>query len=82
MEKKKYSKKDYAKIGIIVAVIVVPLVIAYGAAGYFEEGGIKFWENWNCRQMTEFATSDEFNKISKEQHKLFNLDMEPCIEEP
>ena len=79
---KKYTQKDYLKIGIIVCIIAVPLVIAYGAGGYFEEEGIKFWSDWNCEQMTEFAMTSDFNRISEEQHRLYNLDMAPCIEEP
>jgi hypothetical protein len=79
---KKYTQKDFMKIGIIVAIIAVPLVIAYGAAGYFEENGTKFWSNWDCNQMTEFAMTSDFKKITDEQHKQYNLDMAPCIDEP
>ena len=79
---KKYTQKDYLKIAIIASIIAVPLVIAYGAAGYFEEEGIKFWSDWECEQMTEFAMTPDFNRISEEQHRLYNLDMAPCIEEP
>ena len=79
---KKYTRKDYLKIGIIVSITAVPLVIAYGAAGYFEEEGTKFWSDWECEQMTEFAMTSDFNRISEEQHRLYNLDMAPCIEEP
>jgi hypothetical protein len=82
LEKKKYTRKDYAKIAIIASIIAVPLVIAYGAAGYFEEEGTKFWSEWECEQMTEFAMTSDFNRISEEQHRLYNLDMAPCIEEP
>ena len=82
MEKKKYTRKDYVKIIIIASIIAVPLVIAYGAAGYFEEEGTKFWSDWECEQMTEFAMTSDFNRISEEQHRLYNLDMVPCIEEP
>ena len=82
MEKKKYTRKDYAKITVIAGIIAVPLVIAYSAAGYFEEEGTKFWSEWECEQMTEFAMTSDFNKISEEQHRLYNLDMAPCIEEP
>ena len=60
----------------------MPLVVAYGAAGYFEEEGTKFWSEWDCDQMREFAMTSEFNKISEEQHMQYNLDMAPCIEEP
>jgi hypothetical protein len=79
---KKYTQKDYLKIAVISTIIVVPLVIAYGAAGYFEEDGIEFWSEWECEQMTEFAQTDSFNRISEEQHRLYNIDMAPCIEEP
>jgi len=82
LEKKKFAGKDYAKIGVIIAIISVPLIIAYGAAGYFEKDGIEFWSGWDCEQMTEFAQTDSFNRISEEQHRLYNLDMAPCIEEP
>lgn len=82
MEKRKYTEKDYAKIGVIVAIIGIPLVIAYGAAGYFEEDGIEFWSDWDCNQMIDFAQTSDFSRISDEQHKLYNLDMTPCIEEP
>ena len=78
---KKYTRKEFLKIGIIAVIIVVPLVVAYGAAGYFEENGTKFWSKWECEQMTEFAMTSEFNKISEEQHMQYNLDMAPCIEE-
>ena len=79
---KKYNPKDFAKIAVIVAIIAVPLVIAYGAAGYFEENGTKFWSDWDCNQMTEFAMTSDFKKITDEQHKQYNLDMAPCIDEP
>jgi hypothetical protein len=79
---KKYTQKDYLKIAIIVSIIAIPLVIAYGAAGYFEEEGTKFWSEWECEQMTEFAMTSDFNRISEEQHRLYNIDMAPCIEEP
>jgi len=82
LEKKKFTAKDYAKIGIIVIIVVVPLIIAYGAAGYFVEDGIEFWSGWNCDQMTEFAMTPEFSKISEEQHMKYNIDMAPCIEKP
>ena len=77
----KYTRKDYLKIAIIVSIIAVPLVIAYGAAGYFDEEGTKFWSECQCEQMTEFAMTSDFNRISEEQHRLYNLDMAPCIEE-
>ena len=79
---KKYTQKDFLKIGIIAVIVVIPLVIAYGAGGYFDEDGIEFWSEWDCEQMTEFAMRAEFNKISEQQHKLYNLDMASCIEEP
>ncbi|MDH3611561.1 MAG: hypothetical protein OEM79_07360 [Nitrosopumilus sp.] len=79
---KKYSKKDFFKICVIIAIITVPLLIAYGAAGYFEEDGIEFWSDWDCDQMTTFAMSSEFNKLTDEKHMQYNLDMSPCIEEP
>ena len=79
---KKYTRKEFLKIGIIAVIIVVPLVIAYDVAGYFEENGTKFWTDWDCEQMTEFAMTAEFNKISEQQHMQYNLDMAPCIEEP
>ena len=79
---KKYTTKDYAKIGVISAIIIIPLVIAYGAAGYFEEKGTMFWSDWDCDMMVEFAKTSEFNRISEEQHKQYNLDMAPCIETP
>jgi hypothetical protein len=82
LERKKYSGKDYAKIGIIACIIVVPLVIAYSAAGYFEEDGIIFWSDWDCDKMTGFAQTESFNRISEEQHRLYNIDMASCIEEP
>ena len=82
MEKKEFTRKDYAKIGAISAIIAVPLIIAYGAAGYFEENGTVFWSDWDCDRMVEFAQTTEFNKISEEQHKQYNLDMAHCIEEP
>ncbi len=79
---KKYTQKEYLKIAVILVIIVVPLVVAYGAAGYFDENGTKFWSEWECEQMTEFAMNPEFNKISEAQHMQYNLDMAPCIEEP
>jgi hypothetical protein len=79
---KKYTPKDFAKIAVIVAIIAVPLVIAYGAAGYFDENGTKFWSDWDCNQMTEFAMTSDFKKITDEQHKQYNLDMAHCIDEP
>ena len=79
---KKYTQKEYLKIAVILVIIVVPLVVAYGAAGYFDENGTKFWSEWDCDQMTEFAITPEFNKISEQQHMAYNLDMAPCIEEP
>jgi hypothetical protein len=82
LEKKEYTRKDYAKIGVIAGIIAVPLVIAYGAAGYFDEDGIEFWSDWDCEQMIEFAQTTDFNRISEEQHRLYNIDMAPCIEEP
>lgn len=79
---KKFTSKDYAKIGVISAIIVVPLVIAYGSAGYFEDKGTVFWSDWNCDKMIEFAKTSDFNIISEDQHKQYNLDMAHCIEEP
>ena len=79
---KKYTQKDFLKIAVIASIITVPLVIVYGAAGYFEEEGTKFWSEWECEQMTEFAMTSDFNRISEEQHRLYNLDMAPCIEAP
>jgi len=80
--KKKYTQKDYLKIVVIVVIITVPLVIAYGAAGYFEENGTKFWSEWDCGQMTEFAATPDFKKVTAEQVRLYNLDLAPCIEDP
>ena len=82
LEKKKFTGKDYAKIGTIAGIIGVPLVIAYGAAGYFEENGTVFWSDWDCDRLIEFAQTSDFSRISEEQHKQYNLDMAPCIEEP
>ena len=82
MEKKKYTGKDYLKIAVIGCIIGVPLYIAYSSAGYFEEGGTIFWSEWDCDQMTEFAQTSDFNRISEAQHKQYNIDMAPCIEEP
>ncbi|MDH3618324.1 MAG: hypothetical protein OEM89_06330 [Nitrosopumilus sp.] len=79
---KKYAPKDFVKIAVIVAIIAVSLVIAYGAAGYFDENGTKFWSDWDCNQMTEFAMTSDFKKITDEQHKQYNLDMAHCIDEP
>lgn len=79
---KKYAPKDFVKFAVIVAIIAVPLVIAYGAAGYFDENGTKFWSDWDCNQMTEFAMTSDFKKITDEQHKQYNLDMAHCIDEP
>ena len=79
---KKYTQKDYLKIAVIVVIIAVPLVIAYGAAGYFEENGTTFWSEWDCEMMTEFAATTEFEKITAEQVRLYNLDLGPCMEEP
>ena len=79
---KKYSGKDYVKIGAIAGIILIPLMIAYGAAGYFEEDGIKFWSEWDCEHMTEFAMTSEFSKLTEDQHRLYNLEMATCIEEP
>ena len=79
---KKYTKKDFLKIGIIAIIVAVPLIIAYSAAGYFDEDGMEFWSEWDCNQMTEFAMTSDFNKISERQHMQYNLDMAPCIEEP
>jgi len=78
---KKYTKKEYLKIVIIVAIIVIPLIVAYGAAGYFEENGTKFWSEWNCEQMTEFEKNSEFSKITNEQKLQYNLDLAPCFED-
>lgn len=77
---KKYTRKDYMKIAVIVAIIAVPLIIAYGAAGYFEENGTKFWSGWDCGQMTEFAMTLEFTKITDEQQMQYNMDMTSCFE--
>jgi len=82
LEKKKFTGKDYSKIGAIAAIITVPLVISYGAAGYFDENGTIFWSDWDCEKMVKFAQTSEFNRISEAQHKQYNLDMAPCIEEP
>lgn len=79
---KKYTTKDYAKIGIISVILIVPLVIAYGAAGYFEENGRIFWSDWDCDKMIEFAKTSNFGKISEEQHKQYNLDMAHCLADP
>ena len=79
---KKYTPKDYLKIAVIGCIIGIPLFIAYYTAGYLEEDGIKFWSDWDCDQMTEFAMTEDFNRISEEQHRLYNIDMAPCIEEP
>ena len=79
---KKYTQKEYLKIAVIVAIIVIPLVIAYGAARYFEENGTQFWSEWNCEQMTKFAATPEFKKISGEQIRMYNLDLSTCIEKP
>ena len=79
---KKYTQKDFLKIGIIVVIVTVPLVIAYSAAGYFDEDGIEFWSEWDCDQMTEFTMTSDFNKISEQQHMQYNLDMVLCIEKP
>ncbi len=79
---KKYSQKDFLKIGVIAGIVVIPLVIAYGAGGYFVEDGTEFWSEWDCDQITKFAMSSEFNKISEHQHMQYNLDMSTCIKEP
>ena len=79
---KKYTTKDYAKIGVIGCIIGIPLLIAYYAAGYFEEDGTKFWASWNCDKLIDFAQTSDFNRISEEQHKQYNLEMAPCIEQP
>lgn len=79
---KKYTKKEYLKIAVIVVIIVVPLVVAYGAAGYFDPKNSKFWSNWDCDQMIEFSTTSEFKKITLDQNRLYNLDMSPCFDEP
>jgi len=79
---KKYTQKDYLKIAIIASIIAVPLVVAYGAAGYFDENGVKFWSDWNCDQMIEFATTSDFKKITEAQNRLYVLDMWPCLDEP
>ena len=79
---KKYTRKEFLEIGTIALIIVVPLVVAYGAAGYFEDNGTKFWSEWDCDKMIEFAMTTEFNKISEQQHMQYNLDMAPCIEVP
>jgi hypothetical protein len=78
---KKYTQKEYLKIAVIVVIIVVPLVVAYGAAGYFDPTNSKFWSNWNCDQLIEFSITSEFRKITLEQNRLYNLDMTPCLEE-
>lgn len=80
--RKKYTPKDYAKIGIISGIIIIPLVIAYGSAGYFEENGTIFWSDWDCNKMIDFAKTSDFNRISEEQHKQYNLDMAPCLAGP
>ncbi|MEJ2669851.1 MAG: nitrilase-related carbon-nitrogen hydrolase [Gammaproteobacteria bacterium] len=64
----------------------LPLVVA-NRCGYEEnpldsEDGIEFWSDWDCEQMTEFAQTESFNRISEEQHRLYNIDMAPCIEGP
>jgi thymidylate synthase len=79
---KKYTQKDYLKIAIIASIIAVPLVVAYGAAGYFDENGTKFWSEWDCEQMTKFATTSDFKKITEAQNRLYALDMGPCLDEP
>ena len=63
---KKNTRKDYIKIAVIVGIIAVPLVVVYDTAGYFEENGTKFWSEWDCDKMTEFAMTSEFNKISEQ----------------
>ena len=80
--RKKHTTKDYAKIGIISGIIIIPLVIAYGSAGYFEENGTIFWSDWDCDKMIDFAKTSGFNRISEEQHKQYNLDMAPCLAGP
>jgi len=67
---------------VIIAIIVVPLLIAYGAAGYFDEDGTEFWSEWDCTQLIEFAMTPEFNKLTEEKHMQYNLDMAPCIKDP
>ena len=67
---------------VIGCIIGVPLFIAYFASGYFEEDGIKFWSEWDCVQLTEFAQTSDFKRISEEQHRLYSIDMAPCIDEP
>lgn len=79
---KQYTRKDYMKIVVIVAIITLPLIIAYGAAGYFEENGTKFWFGWDCDQMIDYKNTPDFEKIKGNQLKSYNLDLIPCLEQP
>ena len=79
---KKYTSKDYLKIAIIAGIISGPLIFAYSISDSFEQENEKFWSEWDCDKLVEFAMTPEFNEITDEQHKQYNLDMAPCIEEP
>lgn len=79
---KNYTKKDGLKILIIICIIAIPLVIAYGAAGYFEENGTKFWSDWDCDEMTTFSQSSEFSRITAEQRNQFDETFSLCLDEP
>lgn len=79
---KKYTSKDYLKIVIIAGIISIPLIFAYSITGSFESELEKFWSDWDCDRLVEFATTPEFKKITDEQHMQYNLDIAPCIEEP
>ena len=77
---KKYTRKEYLKIGIIIIIIVVPLVVAYGAAGYFDSGGSNFWSEWDCDQMNEFAKTPEFDLLTDEVKIKYDSDFVLCLD--
>ena len=67
---------------VIICIIAIPLVLAYGAAGYFEDNGTKFWSDWNCDEMTTFSHSSEISRITAEQRTQFEEAFSLCIDEP
>jgi hypothetical protein len=79
---KKYTQKEYLKIAVIIVIIVVPLVVAYGAAGYFDPDGSKFWSEWPCDQIKKFAMTSEFNQLSDNVRTQYDLDLTLCADEP
>ena len=63
-------------------IIVVPLVVAYGAAGYFDPEDSKFWSEWDCDHLIGYAMSSEFNQLSDEEKIQYELDLTTCVDTP